>query len=99
MILVRNTFQLKYGQARPAVALFKENLELMKKAGMKGSPRLLTDLVGPAYTLVFETTYENLPAFERDAQSIMGNEEWKKWYQKFVPLVESGNREIFNVVE
>ncbi len=28
----------------------------------------------------------------------MGSEEWKKWYQKFVPLVESGYREVFNVV-
>lgn len=99
MIVVRNTFQLKYGQARPAVALFKENLEMMKKAGMKGSHRLLTDLVGPAYNLVFESTYESITAFEREAQSVMGNEEWKKWYQKFVPLVDSGKREIFNVVE
>jgi hypothetical protein len=29
----------------------------------------------------------------------MGVEEWKVWYQKFVPLVESGYREIFTVVE
>ncbi len=64
-----------------------------------GSYRVLTDLVGPAYTLVLESTYESLTAFEKTARSMSASEDWKKWYQKFTPLVESGYREIFNVVE
>jgi hypothetical protein len=28
----------------------------------------------------------------------MANDEWHKWYQKLVPLVESGRREIFTIV-
>jgi hypothetical protein len=99
MIVVRNVFRLKFGQARPALAAWKEGFEIMKRAGMKGSPRLLTDLVGPSYTLVMESTYESLTAFEREAGSVMGNEDWKKWYAKFVPLVDSGYREVYNIVE
>ncbi len=32
-------------------------------------------------------------------QSEIGAEEWKTWYQKFVPLVETGYREVFTLVE
>lgn len=99
MIVVRNVFQLKFGQARPALALWKEGTEIMKRAGFSASLRLLTDLVGPSYTLVFENTYDSLAAFEQSARSVMGTSEWRAWYQKFVPLVESGYREVFTVVE
>jgi len=30
---------------------------------------------------------------------MMQQSEWHNWYQKFVPLVESGYREIFTLVE
>jgi hypothetical protein len=29
----------------------------------------------------------------------LGADEWKAWYQKFVPLVDSGYREVFTLVE
>ena len=99
MIVVRNVFRLKFGQARPALAAWKEGASLMKKLGMGGSPRLLTDLVGTSYTLVFENSYDSLAAFENDARTIMGNPEWRAWYDKFVPHCEQGYREIMNVVE
>ena len=99
MIVVRNVFRLKYGQARPAQAMFKEARDLMARQGVKTPTRLLTDLVGPNYLLVLESTYENLAAFEAEGQRIMGNDDWRAWYQKFVPLVDSGYREIFTIVE
>jgi hypothetical protein len=61
MIVVRNAFPLKFGQARQAVTLLREGREIMRRAGFKGSPRLLTDLVGDSYTLVFENTYDVRP--------------------------------------
>lgn len=98
MIVVRNIFQLKFGKAKDAKALVKENQELMKKYG-HASSRFLTDLTGEFYTFVMETTYENLTAFEKSSQDAMGAKEFGKWYGKFVPLVESGRREIFNLVD
>lgn len=98
MIVVRNVFQLKFGKAREAVALWKEGVDMMKSSGFDSAPRLLTDLVGPAYTLVLEGEFESLGAWQEKAASVMGSNEWKDWYSKFVPLVESGYREVFNVV-
>jgi hypothetical protein len=99
MLLVRNVFRLKYGQARPALALFKEARDLMNRLGNKVPTRVMTDLTGPAYTLVLESTYNDLAAWEKDSQSAMGQDEWRAWYQKFTPLVDSGYREIFTIVE
>jgi len=99
MILVRDVFRLKFGQARQAVAVWQEGKKIMEPL-MKGhSPRIMTDLVGPFYTLVFETTHKNLHDYEELMKAGMANEDWKKWYGKLVPFVESGHREIFNVVE
>lgn len=99
MIVVRNVFRLKFGQAKPAVALWQDGLELIQRGGFSGSCRVLTDLVGPSYTLVFEHTSESLATWEKEAPSVMGTEEWKQWYDKFIPLVESGYREVFTVRE
>jgi len=98
MILVRDIFQLRFGKAREATKLFQEGMDKMKN--MSNSPlRLLTDLTGPYYTLVMESTFENLTEFEKYFKNETADPEWKSWYQKFVPLVESGRREIFNIVE
>ena len=98
MIVVRNIFQLKFGKAKDAKALIKENQELMKKYGHTTS-RFLTDLTGNFYTLEMETSYENLAAFEKSSKETMAVQEFGQWYGKFVPLVESGRREIFNLVD
>ena len=97
MIIVRNVFQLKFGKAKDAKALMKENQDLMKKYGHTTS-RFMTDLTGEFYTFVMETSYENLTAFENSSKEAMGAKEFEEWYSKFVPLVKSGYREIFNLI-
>jgi hypothetical protein len=99
MIVIRNVFQLKFGKAREAVALMKEGIVLQKKLAPEFSPRLLTDVTGEFYTLVLEHTARDLAAFEAAAPKLMKNSEWEANYQKFVPLVRSGRREVFTIVE
>ena len=99
MIVVRNVFQIKFGQAKPAVAAFKEGRALIKKIGINAESRLLTDLVGTSYTLVHELQFQNLTAFEQEMKKVTGSAEWRTWYETFIPYAESGFREIFNVVE
>jgi hypothetical protein len=100
MILVREIFQLKFGKAKEAVALWKEGLALMKHAGIDvSSTRLLTDVVGPYYTLVMESTFASLADFEKQTKSHMNDAEWRAWYPKVIALTESGRREIFTIVE
>ena len=100
MIVVRNVFQLKFGKTREAVALFKEGIALMHKLGFgQGQARLLTDLVATYYTLVLEQTFASLADYESSGKTLMANEIWKGWYQKLVPLIDSGRREVFTIVE
>jgi hypothetical protein len=99
MILVRDVFQLKYGKAREAIAIWKEGMALFKKLTVKPHDmRLLTDLVGNYYTLVFETTFESLAQYERLGESHIATDEWKAWHAKVGQVSEGGHREIFNIV-
>lgn len=100
MIVVRNAFKLKFGKAGEATTLWKEGLAIAQKAGyMKGATRLLTDAVGPFYTLILETTHASLGDYETNAKGLMANQEWKTWYAKVIGICEGGHREIWNVVE
>jgi hypothetical protein len=97
MIVVRNIFRIKFGQAKPAVAAMKEGRDVMARLGLPNG-RLLTDVVGPSYTIVLEIQFKNLSDFEQNAQHL-SKPEWRAWYEKFIPYCESGSREIFTVVE
>lgn len=99
MIVVRNVFQLKFGKAREAVAIMKEGLAIQKRIGVDVSQRLLTDVTGPFYTLVLELTLPNLAALEATAPRIFADKDWQANYQKLSPLVESGHREVFTIVD
>ena len=99
MILVRDIFHLKFGKAKDAVASLSEARDLNKKYGFEKT-RALTDLVtGHSYTLVLESEWNDLAAWEGSMKQGLGAEEWQKWYQKFVPLVETASREILNIVQ
>lgn len=98
MIVVRDIFQLKFGKAREAVALWKEGLGFLRRSNAMKDARLLTDLTGPYYTLVLESTYESLAEFDREMREMPSDDEWRAWYARFTPLVDSGRREVFTVV-
>lgn len=98
MILVRDIFQLKFGKAKDALTLWKEGAIILKKADINVN-RILTDLTGQYYTMIMESTYDSLTAFDAAMHKESGSDEWKAFYQKFVPLVESGRREIFTIVQ
>ncbi len=99
MVVVRNVFQLKFGKAREAVALARENIALGSKNGIDpGRMRLLTDVVGRFYTLVLEITFNSMADLEGQ-RDMMNNDEWRRWYEKFSTLVESGHREVYQVVD
>jgi len=98
MILVRDIFHLKFGKAKDAKAVLKEGRALIEKLGFS-KPRAMADLTGHSYTLVMETEWNSLGDMENALKTSFGNKDWQNWYQKFVPLVDSGNREIYTIVE
>jgi hypothetical protein len=99
MIVIRNVFRLKYGKAREALAVMKDGIAIQKRLAPDASARLLTDVTGRHYTLVLEVTVPSLAAFEGTVPSIFGDKDFQANYQKMVPLVESGHREIFTIVD
>jgi hypothetical protein len=99
MIVVRNVFQLKFGKAREALAVMKDGIAIQKRLTPEASPRLLTDLTGAHYTLVLELTAPSLAALDTIIPRIFGDKDFQENYQKLVPLVESGHRELFTLVE
>ena len=76
-----------------------EAKDINKKYGFdKG--RALTDLVtNHSYTIILESEWESLAGWEGAMKLGLGAEEWQKWYAKFVPLVETAAREIYNIIE
>ena len=98
MIVVRDTFYLKFGKAKDAKALLGEFSEVLKKND--NTPRrFLTDFTGEAYRLILESTFTDLATYESTLKSHFGRDEWRKWYEKFIPLVNRSKREILTLVE
>jgi len=97
MILVRDVFRLRFGKGKEARALLPQRARIMAAVGMAPS-RQLVDLTGPYYTLVIESTHAGLGAWESALRKAHANPEWAVWFEKFKPLIESGCREIFTVV-
>ena len=75
-------------------------MALAKKLGFTAkSSRLLTDLVGDFYTVVFENTFDSFSELETNAKTMMANPEWQAAYAKIIAVTESGYREVFNIVQ
>lgn len=89
---------MKFGKAREALALWQKGTLILKQTG-HAPHRLLTDVTGQNYTLVLESQFKSLADFEKGHGSTAGSAAWRNWYKKFTPLVESGRREIFQVVD
>jgi hypothetical protein len=96
MIVVREVFYLKFGAAKPALALISKGKEIMKKESSLPW-RVLTDFTGHSYTLILESEYKSLANFEAELQKGFSDKKWKSWYEKFKPLVNSSYREILKV--
>jgi hypothetical protein len=99
MIVVRNVFRLKFGKAREMKDLWNEWKQLGPDiTGLRGY-RVLFDVTGESYTFVLENDFDDLASFEQGSQVLFNNPAWRTFYAKVTPLVESGYREIFSVVD
>lgn len=95
MIVVRGVFQAKYGKGDELVQLFKEAREVWPEWHVS---RILTDISGPFFTVISEAEYDNFNAWETSSQKIFGDARFAAWFERMVPLVESGRREFYNLV-
>ena len=97
MFVVRDIFHLKFGRYKDAKALFDE----AKSKNMfpeLNNMRMLTDFTGDSYRLIMELSFGTLAEYENSMGSTINEEEWRKWYERFKPLVEHSHREILKQV-
>ncbi len=100
MLVARQVFRAKYGRGDELVALFKELNTRMQEGGGSGPRfRILTDVTGPFFTVVSEVEVESLAAWEGGFRESMDRPWMGEWFGRMMPLVESGSREFYNIVE
>jgi len=94
MILVRNCFTAKPGNAGKLAGMLKE------AAAVAGIPkfRILTDLVGDFNTVVFEFEAENLTELEARLRDYATNPKFREKMAGYTDLWITGKREILQVV-
>ena len=100
MLVARQVFQAKYGRGDELVALFQELNARMREVDETGPRfRILTDATGRFFTVVTETEVESLTEWETTFRTSMGQPWMGEWFSRMMPLVESGSREFYSVVE
>lgn len=96
MILVRQVFQAKYGRGDELVVLLKELRGILPRGR---DLRILTDASGRFFTVVTENEVDSLADWEQSFKESMGKREMGDWFARMVPLVESGSREFYTIVD
>ena len=94
MIIVRNTFTAKPGQAGKLVAQLKE----MAAAGNLRNVRLLTDFIGEYNQVLMEHEVESLSEFEALMQRYATDPQVREKNKGYTDHWLTGKRELFRVV-
>jgi hypothetical protein len=101
MIVERIVFRAKFGQGDAVVSAFKQWNEKFRGRHPGLDSRLLADLTGTMFTVVVENTYrdmEHLTQVQAAEQKEYGDPEWQQWFTSWSPHVETGSRELYQVV-
>jgi len=94
MIVVRNSFTAKPGQATKLAAQLKE----MANAGNLLNHRVLTDVTGEFNRVVMEHEVESMAAFEELFKKYTTDPQIREKAKGYTDLWTTGCRELFRVV-
>ena len=95
MIVVRNCFVAKPGQASKLAKQMKEAAAVA--TGLK-SHRVLTDLTGDFNRVILEYEAENVGEFEQRMRDYATNQAFRDKMQGYTDLYITGSREILQIV-
>lgn len=100
MLVTRQIFRAKYGRGDELVALFQEfNARMAEAGGTAPRFRILTDATGPFFTVVTEVEVASFAAWEGEFSASMARPWVGEWFGRMTPLVETGSREFYHLVE
>ncbi len=98
MILVRQVFQIKFGQMDQILEKLRGIAAEAEPEGSRtGVTRVLTDISGPNFTLVFEWKAESLDAYWESLQSAFEDPVLGAQMAAIAPHMESGYREFYTI--
>jgi hypothetical protein len=97
MIVIRNVFRCKPGQAKALVEKLKASSAAMESEGIAGGARVLTDVASTFWTVVLEMEAESLEAWESGMSSRMADSKAREAMEGYMDLVDGGHREIWKV--
>ena len=92
MILVRVVMRAKQGKVNQMVAELKEVTK-----DIPNRPRILTDLSGPFNTVVLESKYESLAAYETWRTEFFNNERFQDDDAVREEMFEGGTNEFYTI--
>lgn len=94
MIVVRNCFIAKPGQASKLAAQLKDAAAVAKM----GKPRVLTDLTGDFNRVILEYEADNVSGFEAMLKDYAANATFREKMKGYTDLWVTGSREILQIV-
>ena len=94
MLIVREYFIAKPGQAGKLAALLKEVMAI----AAQGKSRVMTDVTGEFNRVIMETEAESLADLDARLKEYQSNPAWKAKMAGYTDLWTSGGREILRVV-
>ncbi len=98
MILVRQTFQAKYGKAGEVAGHMREASSVFSQAIGHGRPwRILTDLTGPFDTVVLEIQAESMADWEQMRSSMFQHAAFRETIAPMMDQLESGASQLFSI--
>ncbi len=97
MMIVRQTFQAKYGRGDELVELFRE-FHRTAEVPNRDRARILTDATGKFFTVVTEYEVESFADWEVSFQRLMSAPEMGPWFARMTEVVDSGSRDFYHIV-
>ena len=94
MVIVRNSFTAKPGQAGKLAAQLKE----MAKAGNLRNSRIMTDLTGDFNQVIMEHEVESAAEFEELLTRYAADPQAREMAKGYTELWTTGRRELFRVI-
>ena len=95
MLIVRNCFTAKPGQASKLAAQLKEAVATAKVP----NSRVLTDMTGDFNRVILEFEIQNIGELEARQQEYNNNQAFREKMKGYTDLWATGHREILRVVE
>jgi hypothetical protein len=95
MVIARDVFQVKVGQMDNVLALLEK--ARAEGQGTGDVSRVLTDISGNHFTLVFETSGESVDAIRERMMASFSNPELAEIMGSMMQYIESGHRTFYTV--